>query len=199
MQTTNEKELIDIDDIVFEHASDNEIDIINRHKSKKYYKDFFRRMKLSAVIAVIIFLIQYAGTIFGKYDYDIGEKFLSKEQLVSPIWSIGIVVILIFAIFNLASILYTLLRVQIISLSEEDFVLRAEIVKKYSGKNLTKDGKERKKNYVTFTCEQGECSRAIVVSPEQYKDAFVGEKIVVIKAVSVDKNELIYISERDFK
>lgn len=193
-----DKEIVEMDRVIFKDVNDDELNVINKIKSAYSTKKYISRMIVSAIIIVIIFAIHGAGLILK--ENSISEGMGNKALLMDVGKSCGLLMIATFVGYNAISLFYSFVKRQLVSLTENYYILlEAEVCDKYSGSKLAVEGKERKKNYVVFKCDQGVCSKSIEVDKVKYKNTNVGDKIVILKSVTVDGYTLNYLKEDEYR
>lgn len=197
-EMTEHKPIIDIDRVIFKDVSDNELNVVNAIKSKNATKKYFKKMSLSIFVILILFAMQSAGDVFKKYSI---EQVSDNKGIIFNAFSKYIILMVaVFIIFNTVSLFIIFVRRQLVSLTENYYILlEAKVADKYSGKKLVNDGKNRKKHYIIFECDQGVCSKAIEADKALFNRTAVGDKIVVLKAVTVDGVILKYLGEDEYR
>ncbi len=194
----SDKDIVEIDRVIFKEVNDNELNVINKVKSDKSKQKFFSRMIISAIVIAAIFIFHGVGLFMEKNTAQ--EAVKNKELLMEVAKTCGLLMLASFIVFNAVSFFYTFVKRQLVSLTENYYILLEAVVSdKYSGSKLAVEGKERKKNYVVFECDQGVCSKALEVDKTKYKNTSVGDKIVVLKAVTVEGYTLSYLKENEYR
>ncbi len=193
-----ENNIVEIDRVIFKDVSDAELNVINTVKSEKAKKKFVKRMIISFFVIVFIVAFHSLGMVldYKSVDYVMEHKIIVWERFCDNIlW-----IIALFIIFNAISFFYTFVKRQLVCLTENYYILLEAIAtEKYLGAKLALEGKNRKNRYVVFQCDQGVCSKAIQVSKEDYKKINVGDRIVVLKAQTVEGYTLNCIKEDEYK
>lgn len=193
-----DRDIIEMDRVIFKDVNDNELNVINKIKSTNVVKKYISRMIVSAIIIVIIFCIHGAGLILK--DNSVSEAMKDKALLINVGKNCGLLMLATFIGYNAISLFYTFVKRQLVCLTENYYILlEAEVSDKYPGSKLAVEGKEKKKNYVVFKCDQGVCSKAIEVDKSKYKSTKVGDKIVILKSVTVDGYTLNYLKEDEYR
>ncbi len=193
-----EQNIIEIDRVIFKDVSDDELNVINKIKSANSIKKYLTRMVLSAVIITIIFVVHGAGLVLK--DNSIDEALENKKLIIEVCKHCGLLIIATFIGYNAISLFCSFVKRQLVSLTENYYILlEAEVCDKYSGRKLTVEGKEKNKKYVVFKCDQGICSKSIDTDNSKYKSTKVGDKIVVLKSVTVDGYTLNYLKEDEYR
>ena len=105
-----------------------------------------------------------------------------------------------FIIFNAISLFVMFVKRQLVSMTENYYILLdAVVTDKYLGRKIHAEGKGRNKNYVVFACDQGVCNKALEVDRKQYMKTSVGDKIVVLKSVTLEGYTLKYLKEDEYR
>ena len=192
------KNIIELDRVIFKDVNDDELNVINKIKSGNSVKKYLIGMLVSAIIIVIVFIIHGAGLILK--DNSVEEALDNKALIIDVCKKCGLLMTATFIGYNAISLFYTFVKRQLVSLTENYYILlEAEVCDKYSGRKLTVEGKEKNKKYVVFQCDQGICSKAIDVDKAKYKSTKIGDKIVVLKSVTVDSYTLNYLKEDEYR
>lgn len=193
-----ENTIVEIDRVIFKDVSDAELNVINKIKSEKVKRKFFTRMIISAFVIVFVVAFHSLGMVldYKSVDYVMEHKIIVWEKFCDNI----IWIIALFIIFNAISYFYTFVKRQLVCLTENYYILLEAVAnEKYLGAKLALEGKNRKNRYVVFQCDQGVCSKAIQVSKENYRKINVGDKIVVLKAQTVEGFTLNCIKEDEYR
>ena len=185
-------EIVEADRVIFKEVNDNELSVINKHKMQRAISAFYKRMLISAIVILVVYLIQVAGWILK--DNSIKYVLKHKSLIVEALKEYALLAIAAFIIYNCVSAFYTFVKTQLVSLTENYYILlEAKAEEKYDGRKLHAEGKGRKKNYVVFSCDQGVCSKAIETDRRNYKNTKIGDSIVVLKSITVDGYTLKYL------
>lgn len=196
--SVSERDIVDIERVIFKEVNDEEFYVINKIKSDKTVKKYFKRMLVSVVVICIVFFIHGAGLILK--DYSMEEALNDKVIIWETCGKCAIPMIASFIIFNTISLFYTFVKRQLVCLTENYYILlEAVVCDKYPGKKVHVEGKGRKKNYIVFECDQGVCSKALEVNREQYRNTRIGNNIVVLKSVTVEGYTLSYLKENEYR
>lgn len=189
---------VEIERVIFKEVSDLELDVINLIKTKRSIQAYFKRMRISAEIILVLFLMQAFGNV--SYKYETWNFWKYRSQLLDEFLNMLLLMMAVFVIFNTVSYFWGFVKRQMVTFTENYYILlEAKVVSKYSGRKLAKEGKERKKNFITFECDQGICTTAIPISWEQYKNTAVGDNIVILKSVTVEGYQLKYLKEDEYR
>ncbi len=193
-----ENNIVEADRVIFKDVNDDELCVINKIKSTKSVKKYLSRMVISAIVIIVIFAIHGAGLVLK--DNSVQEALDNKKLIIDVCKKCSLYIVATFIGYNAISFFCSFVKRQLVSLTENYYILlEAEVCDKYSGNKLTVEGKEKRKKYVVFKCDQGICSKAIDVDKSKYKSTKVGDKIVVLKSVTVDGYTLNYLKEDEYR
>jgi len=194
---STKKEIVEIERVVFKEINDKELEVIEKIKSRSVANRFFKKMIISAIILLVVFSVQAVGNVTMTHSFSylfkhFGLFFVEMKKYIG--W-----VIVLFAFFNVISLFCAVVKRQLVMIADNFYILYdAYVSDKYMGSKLGVEGKERRNYYVVFECDQGICSKALVVSKSQYNKLKVGEKVVVLKEVSVEGNTLRVFKDEEF-
>ncbi len=193
-----EEEFVEIDRVVFKEVNDDELYIINRFKTERSMQKFGTRMLISAVVILFVFAFQVAGDVLKEYSANYVVKHMDIVADASKKYIL--LMVAAFIVYNAISYFCLFVKRQLVCLTENYYILSdAVVTDRYLGKKLALEGKERKKNYVVFKCDQGICSKAIEANKKQYMKTNVGDKIVILKSVTVEGYKLNYLKEDEYR
>ncbi|MBP3339601.1 MAG: hypothetical protein J6L69_09390 [Lachnospiraceae bacterium] len=194
---STKKEIVEIDRVVFKEINDKELEVIEKIKSRSVANRFFKKMIISVIVLLVVFCVQAIGNVTKNHSFSYLFKnfdlfFVEIKKYIG--W-----IIALFVFFNVISLFCAVVKRQLVMIADNFYILYdAYVNEKYMGSKLGVEGKERRNYYVVFECDQGVCSKSLVVSKAQYNKLKVGEKVVVLKEVSVEGNTLRVFKDEEF-
>ncbi len=190
-------DIVEGERVIFKEVNDDELRVINEHKASKSRNRYFYRMMVSAIIILAVYIFQAVGWVLK--DHSLKEMLNQPKLMVDALLKYLIVAVAAFVIYNCISLFYSFVKTQLVSLTENYYILlEAKVEDKYDGKKIHAEGKNRKKKYVLFSCDQGICSKAIETDKKNYKKTKVGDSIVVLKSVTVEGYTLKYLRLNEY-
>lgn len=164
----NNKKTMAIADIPFNPLTDREHSIINMERKRNLFNAFSKRAVISVIAAAIIMILEYIG------------KFNAKNLQAIPGEFTFIIIALI--IFNILSYGAIILKRNMALYGEHMSSVYGTVVEKYDNHTLSKQNKQKSKNYIIFDTENIHCSTALPVSDiNDFKKITVGEQVLIVK------------------
>lgn len=160
---------IALEDIAFSPLGDKEIEIINDEKNRHLFRSFTNRAIISVIAAAIIMISEYIG------------KFNTKNLQAVPGEFTFIIIALI--IFNLLSYGAMILKQKMSLYGEHLSFVYGTVTEKYDNRTLSRQNKQKSKNYILFDTETAHCTTAVPVNNiNDFNRLTIGESVLIVKS-----------------
>ena len=163
------KTYIEALDIPFEEMGENEAKIITNEINRNLIKGFKKRLIYSALIAVVVCIFEIIGRI--------------NQNRNDSIPGVIIAFIIFLVIFNLLSYGYVILKKKMDVYSAHSVCVYTKITEKYEQNKLSKENKQKSKNYVILESDHFHCTTAFPIEDyTTFKNMKIGDDILLVKS-----------------